>query len=78
VRAARTAKILVGIGILLAMQGNTQRNQSPGIFLGILAMTRYSGEVAGYDLEDVGGNLAWLPTSSAEAMKLQILLRLVD
>jgi hypothetical protein len=64
--------------ILLTMQGNTQRDQSPGVSLRISIVARHLGKVIRYDLEDVCGNPACLPASFAEAVKSQVLLRLAQ
>jgi hypothetical protein len=78
VGAAGTAEAHMCMRILLAMQGGAERNQMPGIYPWILITGRYSSKVAGHDLADVRGNLAGLPAAFAEAVKPQVLLRLVE
>jgi hypothetical protein len=46
--------------------------------LRILIVIRHVSEVAGYDLDDVGGDLAGPSTGLAEAVKSQVLLRLAE
>jgi len=58
VRAARPTEAYVCIGILLTMQGSTDRDQSPGMFLRIVTAVRYFGKPIRDDLSDVGGNPA--------------------
>jgi hypothetical protein len=65
------------IRILLAMQRDTQRDQSTGLAARITMTARHIGKVARYELADVGGDLAFLSRSLAEAVELQVLLRLV-
>jgi len=78
VRAARTAEARVRIRILLAMQRDTQRDQSTGLAARITFAARHIGKVARDDLADVGGDLAFLSRSLAEAVVLQVLLCLVE
>ncbi len=78
ISAARTAVPRMWIRILLTVQGNTQRDQSPGIALKILVVSRHFGKVIRYDFGDVRGDPACLSTSFAEAMKSQVLLRLAE
>jgi len=60
------------------MQGDTKRDQSPGISPRIFFVFRHLGKVVGYDLADVCGDLACLSARFAEAVKSQVLLRLAE
>ena len=78
VRAARSAEAHMRVRILLTMQRCAERNQSPGISPRIGNAFMHASEVVGDHFVDVGSNPSRVTPGFAEAVKSQILLRLVE
>jgi hypothetical protein len=66
------------VGILLAMQGDAQRDQPAGIAPGILIVIGHFGKVPGHNRPHVCADPARASRSPAEAMELEVSLRLAD